>query len=142
VNKPNAIESVEPSPRASWKVKTWLAVTAALAVVSDYLLRHNADWSPSTRAIIALIPLVPCLLYVRGWIHVVRGLDELQRRIQIESRLAALLGTLFVITTINVLNTYGIAIPIFRHGFNLMETLILTFAFWKVASAVINRRYQ
>ena len=115
---------------------------AALAVVSDYLLRHDADWNPPIRAIIALTPSVPCLHYVRSWIRVVRGMDELQRRIQIESRLAALLGTLFVVTTINVLNNYGIAMPIFRRGLNLIETLILTFAFWKVSSAVINRRYQ
>jgi hypothetical protein len=147
VNKPNALESVRPhsgqySPSTDWKLHSWLVVAAVLAVASDYLLRHHPDWSLSIRVILALCPLAPCLLYVRSWVRFVRGMDELQRRIQIESRLAACLGTLLVVTAINALNIYGIPLPVFPRGLNVMGTLILAGIFWRVASAVINRRYR
>jgi hypothetical protein len=147
VNKPNAIESVRPrsaqySSSTDWKLHAWLVVAAGLAVASDYLLRHHPDWSLSIRVILALCPLAPCLLYVRSWVRFVRGMDELQRRIQIESRLVACLGTLLVITAINALNIYGIPLPVFSRGLNLMETLIVAGIFWRIASTVIDRRYR
>lgn len=148
MNKPNVIESVQRtseqySANASWKLHAWLAVAAVLYVISDYLLRHNLDWGPLIRAVWAVCPLVPCLLYVRSWVRFIRGMDELQRRIQLESRLVACLGTLFVVTAINALNIHGIAVPVlFSRGLNVMVTVILTGIFWRIASAVINRRYK
>jgi hypothetical protein len=147
VNKPNVIESVRPrsgqySPSADWKLHAWLVVAAVLAVASDYLLRHHPDWSLLLRVVFALCPLAPCLLYARSWVRFVRGMDELQRRIQIESRLVACLGTLLVVTPINALNSYGIPLPVFSRGLGFMGTLILAGIFWRIASTVINRRYK
>lgn len=137
MNQPNSIES----PRAG--LRAWIVVVAVLAIASDYLLRHHPDWSPAFRALCALSPLPPCLLYVLSWVRFVRGMDELQRRIQLESRFVACLGALFVITAISALNIYGIALPAyFSRGVNVMTVLILVGIFWQIANAVISRRYR
>ena len=109
MKKPNVIESVQSgseqySSKTSWKLHAWLGVTAVLAVASDYVLRHNPGWSSLIRTVCVLSPLLPCLMWVRSWARFIWGMDELQRRIQIESRLAACLGALLVIVAINALN--------------------------------------
>ncbi len=148
MNKPNVIESVQSgsaqySPKANWKLHAWLVVMAVVAVISDYVLRHNPGWSSLVRAVCALSPLLPCLMWVRSWARFIRGMDELQRRIQIESRLVACLGALLVIIAINALNIYGIALPtFFSRGLGFMPAIILTGIIWRIASAVINRRYE
>jgi len=46
------------------------------------------------RGLVAVAPLIPGLLYVRSWLRFIRGLDELQRRIQLEAFPVAALGQL------------------------------------------------
>ncbi len=142
------MESVQPgssqySPQTSWKLHGWLVVTALLEIVSDYVLRHNPGWSELLRAGCALSPLLPCVMWVRTWARFVGGLDELQRRIQIESRLVGCIGALLAILAINALNMHGIALPkFFARGLSFMPAIILAGIIWRIASAVINRRYQ
>ena len=147
VNKPNTIESVRPfsgqySLKADLKLNAWFFVAALLVIFSRYLLRHYPDWMPATRAAVILAPLVPCLLYVRSCMRFIRGMDEMQRRIQLESWLVAAMGTLFVGTAMNMLNANGIALPAFQHGLELVGAFVCLFLLWMVGSAITNRRYK
>ena len=47
------------------------------------LISHHKDWSLALRIMIALIPLAAALLYVRGVVRWVRGMDELHRQITV-----------------------------------------------------------
>ncbi len=147
VNTPNTLESLEPcskqySLKADLKLNTWLAVATVVALVSQYLLRLNPFWSSPLRAAVALAPVAPGLLYVRSWFRFVRGLDELQRRIQQEAMLFAAVGTVVIGAVINVLDTNGIAVPGLRHGLELGGTFYAMGGLWLVGTAIANCRYK
>jgi len=147
MEKPNTMESVEPcskeySFKTDLKLNAWMAVAALVALVSHYLLLRHPEWDSPARAALALSPLVPGLLYVRSCMGFVRGLDELQRRVQFEALLFAAFGTLLVGTAINVLNANGVVLPGLRHGLELLEAFTLMFVLWLVGSALANRRYK
>jgi hypothetical protein len=67
------------------RLNRWLAVATAVYLVELFLTRRHPEWSVTVRSMFALAPLVPGLLYIRACMRFVVGLDELQRRIQIEA---------------------------------------------------------
>jgi hypothetical protein len=147
VNRSNDVASGasaqgQPSFKTSWKLLAWFVVAALVAIASDFLLRDHPEWTPALRAACALSPIVPCALYARSYARFVRGMDELQRRIQAESRLIGCLGTLFVVTAIHVLNLHGVPLPAGLRGVNFVVVLIVAGIWSRVAAAVISRRYQ
>ena len=124
MDKPNTIEEITPhpghySPRKDMRLNGWLAVATAAYVAELLLLKKNPDWSPALRSLLALAPLLPGFLYVRTWLRFIRGLDELQRRIQLEAFLFAALGTLLVETVVNTLNANGATVGFLSHGLGL-----------------------
>lgn len=147
VNKPNTFESLEPfsrqySLRTDLKLNAWLLVAMVVGGVAGYLLRGHAEWSGPVRASLALAPVVPGLLYVWHCARFVRGMDELQRRIQLESALFAVFGTLLIGIVINVLNANGVAVPGLPHGLELGSAFFLLFFLWLVGIGLNNCRYQ
>jgi drug/metabolite transporter (DMT)-like permease len=147
MNKPNTMESVQPcskqySFKTDLKLNAWMAVAGVFWVLSLYLIREHPDMESPLRVAVALSPLAPGLLYVRSCMRFVRGLDELQRRIQLEALLFAALGTLFVGTAINVLNANGGSFGRFPHGLELGAAFILMFLLWLVGTVIATRRYK
>ena len=85
------------------KLNAWAFVAVVMALGSRIALHRHVEWGVPLRAVVSLSPLLPSLLYVRsiaGWI---RGMDKLQRRIQLEACLFATTGTIFVATAFNLL---------------------------------------
>ena len=147
MNKPNTMESVEPhSGSYSWKqdlrLNAWLAVAAVVYMVGLFLLKHNPAWSPLTRGLVTLTPLLPALLYVRSWMRFVGGLDELQRRIQTEAFLFAALGTVVVGVMVNALNASGVTVIDLTHGLDLGGVFFSMFTLWLVGTGLANARYK
>ena len=147
MSKPNTIESVQPlSGHYSWKqdlrLNAWFVVAALVYGLGCLLLKRQPNWSVSARAMISLAPLVPGLLYIRSGLRFVRGMDELQRRIQLEAWLFAALGTLLVEIVINIAGASGIHLGLIERGLGVGQTFTLTFALWLVGSAIAHRRYQ
>ena len=93
-------------------------------------------------ALLTLTPLIPGLLYVRDCLRFIRGMDELQRRIQMEAWLFAALGSLIIGTIINTLNAQGVSLGGLAHGLSLWGTFALTFVLWLVGTALANCRYK
>lgn len=147
MNKPNTLESVQPcsggySLKTDLRLNAWLAVAAAVYVAILMLLKRHPEWSPLTRGSLMLVPLLPGLLYVRACLRFVRGMDELQRRIQMEAWLFAALGSLIIGTVINTLNASGLFLGGLNHGLTIGSAFILTFVLWIVGTIFANCRYK
>ena len=147
MDKLNTIESVQPcsgqySLKKDLRLNAWFAVAAAFYLTNLLFLKRHPEWSPLTRGLLALTPVIPGLLYVRTCLRFIRGMDELQRRIQTEAWLFAALGTLIIGAILNTLNASGVFLGELKHGLSLWGTFVLTFALWLVGTAVANRRYR
>ncbi len=147
MDNPNTLESVSPlsghySLKRDLRLNAWFMVAAAVAGAIAFLLKRHPEWSPLSRALLTLAPLIPGMLYVRDCMLFIRGMDELQRRIQMEAWLFAAMGTLILGTTVNTLSANGVSLGRLEHGFSLVGTFALTFSLWLVGTAIANCRYK
>jgi len=146
-DNPNLIESVTPcsgqySLKKDLVLNAWLLVAVIIYVVILFVLKRFPTWTPLLRGSIALLPLIPGLLYVRSWLKFVRGLDELQRRIQTEAFLFAALGTLVLGIIVDTLSEQGVKIAIALHGLGFGGVVMGVFALWLVGGAIAQGRYK
>jgi hypothetical protein len=147
MNEPRQIESIQPcsghySPRADLRLSAWLAVATVLYVLVLLVIKYVPALPPWARGLLSLSPLLPGLLYVRSWARLVRGLDELQRAVQVEAFLFAALGTVIVAIVVNTLNASGVAIGGWQHGLGIGGAFCTMFTLWLVGGAIANRRYR
>ena len=147
MNKINEIESVVPcsgsySLKKDLQLNAWLFVAVGVYLITLAALKYHPEWTPLTRGLVTLTPMLPGWLYVRTCFRFIRGLDELQRRIQLEAWLFGALGALLIGTVINTLNASGVALGSLSHGLSLFGTFALTFVLWAVGSVIANCRYK
>jgi hypothetical protein len=126
----------------SFKLNIWLAVTTAVYGATLFGIRLHPDWSPWLKITLALTPILPGLFYLRNGLQLLRGLDELQRRIQLEAWLFAALGTVVVGTIINVVNAHGLGGDRLPHGLEVGGTYLTMFMLWCVGVTIANCRYR
>jgi hypothetical protein len=146
-NSPNTLESLQPcsglySFRKDLKLNAWLAVTVATYIGSLLMAKWNPEESTTMRATIALAPLLPGLLYIRSWARFINGLDELQRRIQLEAWAFAAIGTVLTCLAIDTLNESGVHLGVLEHGLGMGQAFFVAFPLWLVGSAVASRRFK
>jgi len=146
-DKPNLMESVEPgsgqySFRIDLRLNAWLGVAAAVYLTVLLVNHQHPEWDPLLRGALALAPLIPGMLYVRSWMRFIRGLDELQRRIQLEAFLFAAMGTVIAGTAINILNSHGLQLGWLKHGLGLGDTFLILLLLWPIGWALGNCRYK
>jgi hypothetical protein len=146
-NPSNTLESVQPcsglySLKKDIKRNSWLAVAAVVYCINLFLARRHPEWSVTIRAASALAPLVPGLLYIWTGMRFLNGLDELQRRIQLEAGLFALLGTLLVGIAISTLGDSGVHLGDLEHGLGMGQAFIVAFVLWLVGFAIANCRFK
>jgi hypothetical protein len=125
----------------SLELNAWLAVTTATYVAGLLLIRHHPAWSPGWKTALTLMPILPGLLYLRNGRQLLREMDELQRRIQLEAWLFAALGTVIVSTVINVFNAQGLEGKWPTHGLEVGGTYMTMFILWAVGVVIANLRY-
>jgi hypothetical protein len=148
MDKPNVIENYIPhsgqySLQKDLRLNAWLGVTVAVYLVVLFISKSHPNWGAGLRATILLLPLLPALLYVRAWVTLVRGMDELQRGIQLSAFLFAALGTVFVSVVIATLNTAGLDLgPVLRPGLGLGGAFVVIFPLWLAGTAIANCRYK
>jgi hypothetical protein len=170
-NKPNNPEeqfTLNPKKPSFWtwtgiKVDGWLIASMFAIVDGDLWLFSHDDCPFILRVIITLIPPVMWLLWMRNVAQWICGMDELQRRLTLETYLFALTSTFFVIATLQHLKHEGILKAVFRSshsflgilasGFNLGGNIteydmyyplavMLFISFLFLGHFVINRRYK
>ncbi len=147
MDKPNVMESVEPcsghySLKADLQLNAWLLVATVMHLAEQFLVRAHPEWSPLARALLALAPLIPGLLYVRSWMRFIRGLDELQRRIQLEAFLFAAVGTVIVGAVVSTLNAHGIPTGWMKHGPGMGTAFMAMLVLWSVGWGIAKCRYK
>lgn len=120
----------------------WFVVAGAVTVYSHVLLEKYPESGPGLKWLLALSPFAPLLLYVRTVLRSIRGMDELQRRIQMEAWLFAAIGTLFATTAINVLHENGLLTMLFQPGLGLPGAAVIMFLLLLLGGFMANRRYQ
>lgn len=141
------MESLEPrsgqySLKVDLRLNAWLGV-AALVYLAGLTVNHqHPAWSPWLRGGLALTPLLPGLAYLRSWVRFIRGLDELQRRIQLEAFLFAALTTVFLGVVLDVLAAEGLVLAGLPSGLGFGGMLLAMFCFWLVGWAIAKCRYQ
>lgn len=131
-------EAVQMSAGEAIRLNAWAGVAVVVACVSRLLLRAPG-LEGGARAVIALLPVVPGLLYVRSLGRWMRGLDELQRRLQGEAVTFALMVMLVLWMTLDLLQLAGFAE---RMHFGWEGTFALTFFFYALGLARANRAYR
>lgn len=147
MDNPNRIENFVPlsgqySLKKDLRLNAWLAVATVVYIGALFLVKHHPEWSPVTRGLLKLSPLLPGLLYVRSWVRLVRGLDELQRGIQLEAFLIAALGTLLVELVITTLADTGGTLGDLSHGLGIGGVFIVMFPLWLLGWGIANCRYK
>lgn len=149
MEKPNLIENYQPcSGSYSWKkdlrLNAWLFVATAFYCFILWLVHNHAGWSPLTRGLLSLTPLLPAMLYVRSWIQVIRGMDELQRRIQLEAFLFAAIGTVILGVALSTLDEQGVRPfgALQAHGLGMGGAFIAMLTFWLFGIGLATRRYR
>lgn len=126
----------------SFELNAWLALTTATYLVTLFVARKNPDWSMGWKISLALAPILPGLLYLRNGLQLLRGLDELQRRIQLEGWLFAALGAVVISTVINVCNAHGLGWSLLPHGLEVGGIYLTMFILWCVGVTLANLRYR
>jgi hypothetical protein len=147
MTQPNEIESLLPgSGRYSFKtdlrLNRWCAVTVLVYLGALYLTKHHPAWPPLSRGLLGLVPLLPGLLYARSWYRFIRGLDELQRRLQLEVMLVASLATVLLAIVIDTLRAAGVSLGFFADGLSLGLAFLALIVLWLVGTVVRIRRFQ
>lgn len=141
--KPNLLpEASRISPGTAIKLNVWAGVAVLVSFTSRWWLPHHPESGTLVRVVVALAPLVPSLLWARSIARWMRGLDELQRRIQQEAWFFAAMGTVFVVTALNLVESAGILhLGRLPHGLGWEGCFALMFLLYSTGCAISNRRY-
>ena len=146
-NTPILPEAVRPGKHYSFaadmKLNAWALVAAAFCFVARGLLKSHLEWSTLLKSVVALTPMVPSLLYVRSIARWIGGMDELQRRIQLEASLFATTATVLLRTTLDLLQGIGglqSAGPRFALGWE--GTFAAIIIFYILGNFIFNRRFR
>jgi len=131
----------------------WMMLVYLTDVPGAYLIAHHKDWPIALRIMIALIPLAAALLYVRGVVQWIRGMDELHQKITLAAFGFASVTYLFLAAAWSQLtNRAGIFEDVFhlsrlqtleRMPFSTCSFIIaLTWVLFCLGFTIINRRYK
>jgi hypothetical protein len=149
MNHPNNPDHLRPgsgsySLMTDLKLNLWIVVAGALFIFGNELLRTHPEWNAGMRIGLTLCPMVAVSLQARSYLKFIRGMDEMQRRLQLEAWLIAALSTLALGTGINILNAKGIELTtfMFPHGLELPGAMLAMVLVWSVSSSLIHRRYE
>ena len=146
-SKPFLPEEVEPgsghySLQTDIRVNGWAWAAVLTSFVGEViLLPHHTDWPSAARALVALIPLLAGLLWVRSVTRWLRGMDELHRRITTAAAVFASVTTLFVVAASRQLVVAGV-LPVHSQGFAGFVIIWLVVCFYLLGRKLFNRRYE
>ncbi len=131
-------DAVQMPVRDALKLNAWAPV-AVLAAVAARLLLRDPELTGAMRVLVALLPLVPGLLYLRSLWRWIIGLDELQRRLQFEAVSFASLTMLVLGLTVDLLQQAGFA---HRLHFGWEGYFAFTFSLYALGLARANRGFR
>ena len=167
-NKPNIPDEVmldwkNYSFWADMKVNLWLFVAMLTGAASAFLFHTNPpygpshhcyyqDWPGMLRAVVELFPLLASLLWARSMARWIRGMDELHRRIMLETWLIGAIATLYFLSIWHLLDLAGVSAAVLQatqkvHLEALDKpifplTIGMFYIFSGFSFTILNRRYK
>ena len=85
----------------------WALTALATELVVEQVLRREPSLPPGTRMTLALLPLLPSLLFVLALVRMILHMDELQKLICLESVFIAFIGSLALTFVFGALQQAG-----------------------------------
>jgi len=146
-NRPTLPQEVEPgsghySFRTDLRVNGWSWAAVLTSFIGEVLLLpHYKEWPTVMRLVVALVPLMASLLWVRSVMHWMRQMDELQRRITMGASVFSTVATLFVVAASHLLVVAGV-IPVRFQATAGFVIIWLVVCFYLLGRGIFNRRYQ
>ena len=154
--KLNFPEEIGCGRQYSWRASLkagggWMMLVFLTDLPGLFLIDQHKDWPLPLRGFVICIPLIAALLYVRSIGRWVRGMDELHRRVALDSFLFATVAYLFLAAFWFLLGSAGVwdalaqstGLHFERMPFsNCTFILCLTYVFFGVGYGLLNRRYQ
>ena len=156
-SKPNIPDEIwlgkaEYSLWTDWKVNGWLFLAAIISGVCDILFPHQiSQWPLGLRVVVAMVPFLALLLWVRSLARWIGGMDELHRRITLAAVLFTTGASFFVVMAWHRLDKAGVFQALFPPGRNpdaswdiatVGHVFLLMTLFYFCSYAVFNRRYR
>ena len=154
--KPNVPDEIwlgkkEYSAWKDWKVNGWLFVATIISGASDIMFPHIVrEWPIAVRVLVALIPFIALLFWIRSLARWIRGMDELHRRITLAATFFTVSATFFFVVLWHRLEKAGVFQAIFPPGnpsasWDIATVghifLLMTFCYF-LSYRIFNRRYQ
>ncbi|HEX2202529.1 MAG TPA: hypothetical protein VHG91_04505 [Longimicrobium sp.] len=113
------------------------ALMLAAAMATSALLEGMREAPVGARAAVALVPVLPAAYLVWTMARYIRGLDELQRKIQADSLALAYTAAILLAVALNYLGKAGVRLPLgWEDGWGLLVML------YAAAHALTLRRYR
>ena len=153
-NKPNIPDEIflGGSKQYSWRtdlrVNGWLMVAVLMSGASDFIFAHQVRQLDVTlRTLIALVPFLVLLFWMRNLAQWIRGMDEMHRRITLAAILFAVSTTFFFVLLWHRLEVAGFfeAICPGRKSWDIGtvgHVFLLMTLFYILGHAIFNRRYK
>src|SRR3954462_3120258 len=113
IAKPNIPEEIGRVSLRLWREPFkagagWMMLVYLTDVPGAYLIDHHKTWPLALRMIIALLPFAARLLYVRGMVRWIRGMDELHRQITVSSFAFSAITYLFLGAACSLMDRAGV----------------------------------
>ncbi len=125
-------------PRA-WVPPLLWGLGAGLAAATATILFARFNLPLPLRIVVAVLPLGPSLGYVFAVVRMLRRVDELQRRIQLEAIGFAFAATVIVAMLVDLLAQAKI-VPVIHWGWTGLWSVMALL--WALGSFVAGRRYR
>ena len=108
-------------------------------LAARWALEEFATAGTVTRVAIALVPLVPFVVFLLGFISHLRRTDELERRIQLEALAVAFPLTVVLLMLLGLVQ---LAMPLNPDDWSYRHVWSFLPMFWLVGAAIARRRYS
>ncbi len=116
----------------------WAFLALAMSLAGRVILSNHPEWAQGARAAIALLPLVPLVLYSITIARWIRRLDEMQRSIHVEAGFIAALETIGIMTAMSVLESCRV---LRTHGLGWEGAFACFCLLYFLHTAISNRRF-
>ena len=113
-----------------------LTTYVIVLLASVLILRSFPDPGAVWRIPVALLPVVPAIVLIMVFVRQLRGMDELQRSIQLEALAIGFGGT--AVLTFGYGFLQGVGFPLLNWTF----VFPLMIGLWGIGVAIAGRRYQ
>ena len=93
MNSKSTLCAPYPPLGLSLKLNGWM-ITALLLSAASHMWPGHENWPMIARNLLAIAPAIPVVIYAHTFSRWVRGLDELQQRIQLRAWFFAAMATM------------------------------------------------